>query len=333
MIIREPHPGGQEKNQKIELAWNPGNVIRIHAEKSPQSWGPKYFPENLDLLAQDAEKKAVLAKIGLGNTEFRLGGETLKGGYIYDLQLQSQEPNVFSRLWSAMKVHAEESELSFLFCYFPQNLNPLSKISPPVKPRIIGGKNLYLLPVHKQLATSGKVGHFSPRNEGTKKEHTVSPSQSGKFDLFLTSPTDSFLENYMGEVQGPSHAAKVWDPNSDFSFSFDYPAHFSQVFSFILNKDLPLFKRPRPGRAAKGWFVYELDDVEDEELVGLLEGIRRRARKSGVSFITACFDSKEEVPPVIEENCWGKFAYDICFFPLKKIKKPEGRTYFHPIFL
>ncbi len=334
MIIRELNPRERDQPEKINFTWNPQDRFKIKLEKTPQKMSQKFFADNLELLAQDAEEKSILAKIGLGSSEFRLKGETLPAGYLYNLQLRSQRPNVFSKLWATMSVHAEESNLSFLFGYFPRQTESFSWFDAGMKPRFLGNKVLYLLPSHKRLVSSQKIGHFTPKKQGTKKEHTVNQAQSGAIDLFPASPTSSFLENYLGEVQGPSHAAKVWDPNIDFSFSLDYSADFSQTFSFILNKDLPLLKRPRAGKPLKGWFVYELDAVkEEEELLGLLEGIRRQARKRGIAFIAPCFDSQQEVPSIIEKNSWGKSIYDICFFPFTKIKTPENQTYFHPIFL
>lgn len=333
MIIRELNPREKENPEKINFTWNPEDMFKIRLEKIPQKSGQKFFSDNLDILAQDAEKKSVLAKIGLGNSEFRLKGESLQAGYLYDFQLQSQNPQVVSKLWAAMSVHAEESNLSFLFGYFPRNRENSFRFDFGVKGKLAGKKILYMLPSHKRLASSQKIGHFTPKKQKTKKEHTVNQAQSGNIDLFPASPTSSFLDNYLGEVQGPSHAAKIWDPNCDFSFSLDYTADFSQTFSFILNKALPLFKRPRAGKPIKGWFVYELDGVEEKELLGLLEGIRRQARKRGIGFIAPCFDSQQKVPSIVEENAWGKSIYDIYFFPLTKIKPPENQTYFHPIFL
>jgi|GEM_PF-1439676 len=333
MIIRELNQQDRENPEKLKITLNPKDTFQITLEKNPLQWGQKFFPENIDLLAQNAEDKTPLAKIGVGNSEFRFNGETLKAGYIYDMELKSQKQEDFSRLWAAMSIHAEESNLSFLFCYLPKNLEILSKINPPVKPQILGTKTIYLLPTHKPMVSSKKAGHFTTKTQETKKEHSLNKGQSGKMDLFPVAPTQAFLENYLGEIQGPSHAGKAWNPNNDYSFYLDYPGGFSRVFSHISNKDLPLIKRPKPGQTLKGWFLYELDCVDQEELLGLIEGARRRARKKGISFLVVCLDGRKNIPGVIEENSWGKSIYEISFFPLTKITPSESQTYFHPIFL
>ncbi len=333
MIIREPRPGDREQQEKMNMTWNPADSIQIRVEKKPLDSAELFFPNHLELIARDAEENTMLASIGAGQLKLRCSGENVLGGFLYDLKIKNYRPQVFSRLWSALSIHAEEQELAFFFCYQPRNEQHHLKWDQQPQPEIIGEQIIYFLPVHRPLAHRGQAGHFTPKKEETPKEHTVNISGGGEMELFPLEIPPAFLDRYQGEVQGPSRAAKVWESGPEFQFSLHYPTAWYHLLPHLLKKELPFSRRPAPGQKVRGWLIYELEQVEASEIPGLLEGIRRKACQQGISFIAPCFNSVQDIPPSLASRAWGRVIYDICFFPLTRIKTPDKTPYFHPAFL
>ncbi len=333
MIIREPRPGDREQKEIINMPWNPGDRIQIQVEKNPLVSAESFFPNNLELIARDVDEKKVLASIGSGQFKLCFRGDNVLGGILYDLKVKNYRPQVVSRLWSALSIHAEEQELSFFFCYQPRNEQHYLKWDEHPEPEIIGEQVIYFLPVHRPLAPRGQAGHFTPKKEETPKEHTVNISGAGEMELFPLEIPPAFLDRYQGEVQGPSRAAKVWEPGPEFQFSLDYQTAWPRLLPHLLKKELPFSKRPAPGQKVRGWLIYELEQLEAREIPGILEGARLKARQQGVSFIAPCFSSAQDIPPALASRAWGQVIYDICFFPLTRIKTPDKTPYFHPAFL
>lgn len=344
MHVRAATAGDNAKLIAIEQLTPQGEQVKLVSERQDYFIRANKFEKPILLVAEDEAQGDILGIMGVGPVSVKLGGESIRGGFIFDWRsnplTQKGLPRHMLRLWQAAQAEIARQDLKFIFGYVKEDNERSIGVLRKYGAQVVETKEFLTMPVHAKFCRDRDIMSkvSISRTVDSGQERSLLQSQFGTLDFFPESPQSTSLrERYMfGKFAYGKSSIKVWDTNADYSqrvLNMPLLYKVARPAFKVCSRLIPLPHIPNIGEEVRAWQLYDLVFDRPDDLPYLLERVRLAALENNVSYLIICMNPKEKGYEQINKKAWVRLKYLLFFLPLIELPTPREPTYFDVAYL
>jgi len=331
----------------IEHMTPQGEQIKLVSERKDYFVRAKKFDQPILLVAEDEAQEAILGVMGVGPVSVRLGGEVVRGGFIFDWRsnplAQQGLPRHMLRLWQGVQKEIARQELQFVFGYVKADNERTLGLLHKFGAKKVDEKEFLTMPVHARFSRDqARVSQvLLTRTIDPQREAAILREKYGNLDFFSEISQSADLmqqrQDYLfGKLSYEKSSVKIWDTNAEYTQRvLNMPLVYKVLRPAVhaASKIVSLPRIPRLGDEIRVWQLYDLILDQPDHLFYLLERARLAAKENNIDYLVICMSTGDGGYEQAASKAWVRLKYHVIFVPMTELPMPKAPTYFDVSYL